>query len=455
MNHSRTSDMDLTDKMRKMGLMTGRELEQQQRKEQIKAEIPEERQEPEKNRANKVLRQTDLSESQRDDMLSEHVGGHLCTSDTGSFWLLEKTFGPDYQHGSCRVSGCPDLLHLLSLNPEYEGFSLDSMLLLDIETSGLSGGAGTFAFMICIGHISEDGSVNIQQLLMRDMDDEPAMLEYLNEQIRSCRGLITFNGRSFDVPVLETRFRMNGLPCPVSDMPNLDLLFLARCIAAGSMTSHRLGVCEEVFLNFHRYDDVPGAQVPAMYQNWLNNGNVYGLKKVFDHNLYDVLSLAVLAGRFGYMTVNPETLDSPDNMFGIARLMAKSGRRQDAVRVLRHSCATCNNRRSMLELATLLKQEGDYPGSAEIWSKLITSGPDGLLPMEETAKYLEHHKKDLNGALEITLEALSNIRNMSPEIRRIWFDKFLRRKHRLIRRTIDTIEKTATRSSSTCKGAGS
>lgn len=382
-----------------------------------------------------------LSTEERNNILEKILGGKQITNLDGSCWIVEQTFNSDYYHGCFRTDISLKVHSLLKLFPDFESITPENLLFLDIESSGLAGGSGTFGFLVCTGKMNDKGDFTIKQLLMRDMEDEPALLNYLSNELKDAEALVTFNGKVFDVPVLETRMRMNGIRSSMSSLPNLDLLFIARRISAGSMESHRLVACEDRFLDYRREDDIPGALVPLMYRRWLHNGYVDGLKKVFDHNAWDVLSLGLLGGLFGEMIADPDSIDSPGFMRGISRILANAGLRDESIELLSRAAFSSGNRDILTELARNLKKKKDYQGSMKIWKELAAPDPGGLIPMEEIAKHLEHREKDLEGALSITQEAISLVSSLPADFRDKWMFKLEKRSCRLQNR----LEKKAER----------
>lgn len=180
-------------------------------------------------------------------------------------------------------------------DPYFSGKSwhTERLLFLDTETTGLSGGAGTVAFEIGAGWIEPRGMV-IRQYVMRDYGQEADMLREVASLIARADTIVTFNGKSFDLPLLESRMIMNRIRVHVTDMPHLDLLHAARRVYKLRLGRCNLTALEEAVLGKTRCDDLPGAQVPERYFTYLKTGEFALLEDVLRHNFDDIQSLAEL-----------------------------------------------------------------------------------------------------------------------------------------------------------------
>lgn len=172
------------------------------------------------------------------------------------------------------------------------------LLLLDTETSGLAGGAGTFAFLLGLGRV-EGATLVVRQYLATRFAGEAAMLAHLREAVAQAGCIVTFNGKSFDVPLLAGRYALRREAHPFGGLPHCDLLHAARRSLRTDWPDCRLRTAEERALGFARVDDLPGAEVPAVWQQWLAQGNADGLPKVLEHNRADLVSLLALVQVLG------------------------------------------------------------------------------------------------------------------------------------------------------------
>ena len=166
---------------------------------------------------------------------------------------------------------------------------------LDTETTGLAGGTGTCAFLVGVGRITPEG-FRVRQFFMRDYCEEASLLDALARHLAPFRVLITYNGRTFDQPLLETRYRLNRSRPPFGKLEHLDLLYGARRLWKLRYETCRLVDLENQVLGFERQGDVPGALIPYLYFEYLRTGRAARLLPVFHHNATDILTLACLTG---------------------------------------------------------------------------------------------------------------------------------------------------------------
>ncbi|KAA2284110.1 ribonuclease H-like domain-containing protein [Arenimonas fontis] len=167
------------------------------------------------------------------------------------------------------------------------------LLCFDTETTGLAGGTGTRAFMIGAADLA-DGRLRIRQLLITSIAAETAMLETFARWLRPDTVLVSFNGRSYDAPLLKTRYRLARLPCPITPLAHLDLLHPARRRWRDRWENCRLATLERQVLGLVREDDLPGSEAPRAWRDWLRGGSATDLSRVLRHNRTDVRSLLQL-----------------------------------------------------------------------------------------------------------------------------------------------------------------
>ena len=183
-----------------------------------------------------------------------------------------------------------DMVQLMEPSVLPERLAPERILYLDTETTGLSGGAGTVAFLTGLGYLTENGFL-VHQYLMRDYPEERFLLENVKAMLPQFDVLCTFNGKSFDLPLLQSRFRMNRMDASVLEKPHIDLLHLARRVWKLRLGRCNLGRLEEAIFGQPRVDDLPGNQVPERYFSFLKTGDFHLLQDVLEHNQQDIASL--------------------------------------------------------------------------------------------------------------------------------------------------------------------
>lgn len=328
-----------------------------------------------------------------------------------------------------------------SVDPAFSGSSWDirRVLFLDTETTGLSGGAGTVAFEIGIGFIDERGMV-VRQYVMRDYSEESAMLADIAAWIQRFDTLVTFNGKTFDLPLLESRMIMARIRLPLMQIPHLDLLHACRRVYKLRLKRCNLASLEEAVLGQAREDDLPGAQVPQRYFEFVKTKEFALLEDVLKHNLDDVKSLACLTGHLCAAFRVPQSLSHPEDIFGVGKTLLRGGKTERARRCFRILGRSSMSPQAHMYLATSYKKERDWESTIDICENMIASGSCGIWPYIELAKYYEHIDKDLARALRYANGALQVLLNTAPLSSSIDDDqsKILRRIERLRRKQKNT-----------------
>lgn len=238
-----------------------------------------------------------------------------------------------FQHGNTRLSD--GLLHSaaslpqLTSDPRLSGFSPEKALFLDIEATGLSHGAGTYAFLIGLGEYTDSGDFLTHQLALDDPSNEAAVLARLTDYLTRFDYLVSFNGKSYDLSVLQSRMILHRFystrDIALKLTPHLDLVHLYRAIWKRAFSDCRLQTLEKYVLDFVRHGDVPGELVPALYFQYLHLMDAQPLEPILEHNLHDVLSMAGLVTKLLQATNDPDQLEHPEALAGLAILLVRRG----------------------------------------------------------------------------------------------------------------------------------
>ena len=289
-----------------------------------------------------------------------------------------------------------------------ESSSTCDLVFYDLETTGLSGGAGNTAFLIGLG-FQKDGIFSVIQLFLADYPGESAMLERYAALIGDDLPQVSYNGRSFDSQVLRTRFLLNRMPPP--SPPQVDLLYPARRLWGGILPNAALGTLEREVLGFFREDDLPGSEAPEAWFSWLE-GDGGRIEGVFRHNADDIVSLARLLakieewGRTDPMdfaaSADGRGMKLPDGADVSPLGMARQWAFRDEGLERRWLGAGWELRaeRCGRELALRRRREGNLSGAREIWEALNAEGSHYEAAVE-LAKQWEHARKNPGKALEI------------------------------------------------------
>ena len=297
-----------------------------------------------------------------------------------------------------------DTLRLMSDLDLPEGLDPRRILYLDTETTGL-GGSGTVAFLVGMGFLSDRG-FEVHQFMMRDYPEERFLLKHVAAGLGKFDVLCTFNGTTFDVPLLESRFLMNRMDRGCLDLPHLDLLHMCRRLWKLRLGRCNLGRLEEVILGQPREEDLPGSEVPARYFAYLKTKRMELLDDVLRHNAQDIISLCVLLNHMADLYLHPEKIRFSEDVYSMGRALERINRTEHARHCYRLARRGHMGDSAGTALAMSYRRSGEKEQAAEIWLEMAREHRGGIVPLVELAKYEEHTRRDIAAALEWTEKAL-------------------------------------------------
>lgn len=341
----------------------------------------------------------------------------------GSCVAVDRLLGPEAQHGRERIEhwmerapGLEVLVRLLTGSPLSSGDpDRTPPLFVDLETTGLAGGAGTHAFLIGCGWFGADG-FETRQYFLTGFETEPELLAAAAEHLGSAAALVTYNGKSFDLPVLETRFLFQRMTMPFAETPHVDMLHPARRMWQGDESCALSALERELFDKF-RVGDVPGYEIPARYFQYVRTGQASVLEPVLEHNRLDLVSLAGLAVRAGWLIEQgPEAARDPRECYGLGRLLERAGRHDEAQICYERAARDADDHdpfvlvNALLRVALRLGRDRRHAEAADIWSRVLAvadrSPSAERLALHALAVHHEHRSKDLSAAKDFTIQAL-------------------------------------------------
>ncbi|MCY3911845.1 MAG: ribonuclease H-like domain-containing protein [Chloroflexi bacterium] len=342
------------------------------------------------------------------------IGGALASNDAGSFVVISETH-PLPLGLSASWPGDPDrrALTTLSGDPELEEFELERALFVDTETTGLAGGTGTYAFLVGCGWV-EAGALRVEQYFMRDHADEPALMAHLARVISRFDWTVSFNGKSFDLPLLRTRFIMNRRRTALDALGALDLLHVARRLWRYQLPHRDLGTLEREILGVERELDVPSHEIPEIYFRYLRTGDARELVPVVAHNRVDMVSMAALLARAcDAFSDWRSPAAHPAQVLGAARSFALAGDFDAALaayaRALELGLDEELQPLAQAPLSLAHKRRGAWPPALDVWEVMRRrQGRGAVWALVELAKYHEHRAGAFDSARECTVEALAH-----------------------------------------------
>ncbi len=364
-------------------------------------------------------------------------GARVVENARGRFVLVEDELSLDRYHGDVSLSRFrglrADTLAVLAgeASPEpFASFCVEHTAFLDTETTGLAGGAGTAAFLVGIARVRDDRLL-LRQYVMRDYDEEPAMLQAVADDLHGITHLVTFNGRGFDMPLLDARYRLNRARPPLDEAVHLDLLPPVRRLWGERFESCRLQALEAELLGLRRIGDVPGEEIPRLFFDWLRSRNARGLAPVLEHNRLDVVSLAALLAFCCAWIEEGGSGDARDH-YGLARVFERAAvydRSEAHYRRVVDEGEGPLRVRSLRRLAARAKRARDHAAALPLWEEAARSG-DGWA-LRELAIHHEHRSGDLESAQAAVEEALRLGQGRIPS--RLQRD-LIRRRQRVLRK---------------------
>lgn len=353
--------------------------------------------------------------------------GEVVRNDFGEHFQTERLFAHHRQHGSADIGALADLpqdfLDALGEN-EIPARAPHRWAFLDTETTGLAGGCGTYAFLIGVGRITREG-LFVRQFFMREYVEEGSLLAALEAHLSEFDVLITYNGKSYDQPLLETRYRMASRKPPFARLHHLDLLHGARRLWKLRLESCRLVQLEEQILGFHREGDLPGELIPHVYFEYLRSREAHQLVPIFHHNAIDILTLACLTAIVpaAFRSTDTESLSKVgvkrgEDLAGIARWLLAAGEHEQALELFKRAVGAGLPDpllfRSLWDIALLEKKLRRLDAALRGFTEIASCRNEyRVCALEELAKYYEHTESNYRLALEFTTEALRH-RDSAP-----------------------------------------
>jgi len=363
--------------------------------------------------------------------IEARVEGKWVATPHGDCFVSETRYHLKEHRGHLALGECftlpPEALASCGRDGSLADLDLRRAAFIDTETSGLAGGTGTFVFLIGIGTHEDDHFV-VRQFFMHSPAAERATLAAVSILLDRCTGLVSYNGKSFDLPLINTRFILNRELPRLQRAPHLDLLFPTRRLLRARLGSCTLGNVEREALGICREEaDVPGWLIPSLYRQYLQTGDASEIGRVFYHNLVDIVSLVTLTAYLCRLFVPDRgraILDQipPTDRFSVGRAYEALGwheASEQAYRLALEGPLPSEVREKTLgSLALLLKRQERREEAAHLWRLWSEeASTDPLTPLIELAKHHEWHAKDLPSAREWTQEALRRLETVTPSPR--------------------------------------
>jgi uncharacterized protein YprB with RNaseH-like and TPR domain len=351
------------------------------------------------------------------DALADLLDGQWHERDGQRFLVVDRTYVPGYRHGSMVLAdGLPPSDGMWPRLSLLANASCGSQLLfVDLETTGIAGGAGTYAFLVGCAWF-DGGRFRIRQFFLSSFAAERAMLDAVSDLAGTAGTVVTYNGKSFDLPVLETRFTLHRMTTPLADMPHIDMLHPARRMWRNVDEACRLIRLEESLCGYVREGDVPGFEIPARYFHYVHAGDPRPLAAVFEHNRLDLLSLALVTARAAQLLDEGAAgARTAREALGMGRLYERGGMMSEAKSCFARATEFEDrdeelHAEALRAYAVVARRLRQYDDAAAAWQRLlglpVCPRPIEREASEALAVHLEHRRRDLSSARDFAVRLL-------------------------------------------------
>ena len=357
------------------------------------------------------------------DTVADVLDGQWHERDGQRFLVVDRTYVPGYRHGSMVLADglppsdgvWPRLSLLAGATSASRTLAPSNLLFVDLETTGIAGGAGTYAFLVGCGWFA-GGTFRIRQFFLSSFSAERALLEAVAEVAVSAGTIVTYNGKSFDLPLIDTRFSLYRRTSPFSGMPHVDMLHPARRMWRSQDTACRLVSLEESLCGYVREGDVPGFQIPARYFHYVHAGDPRPLAAVFEHNRLDLLSLALVTARAAQLLEDgAPAARTAREALGMGRLYERGGMNVEAKSCFARATSIDDgdeelHAEALHAYALVSRRLRHYDDAAAAWRRVLGLSmcprPIEREASEALAVHLEHRRRDLTSARSFAVRLL-------------------------------------------------
>jgi len=349
--------------------------------------------------------------------LLSQLGGSINGNKHGNVFIIETNHFLNRKNipGEDDLSNFVNLFYKDYFNKGIKDINLGNFYFFDTETTSLGTGSGTIIFLYGIACIKND-NINLLQYFLHDPAQEIALLQALEKQFLDCQVLVTYNGKSFDVPILKNRYLIQGCNFPLDDIINMDLLWLTRRLWKNRLVSRSLLNIENQILKIQRsHDDIPGWMIPKKYFDYLHYGDTDDLPKIIYHNAMDIISLVHLFLHMSSLLLNPNAAmdDHIDNILAIGKIYEDFKDYETAKlfynRITEENTPEEYKAVGFYRLGMIYKYCGDYETANSFWESAAKL--NNVLSCIELAKYNEHRLKNYRKAIYWTQSAIKDVTN--------------------------------------------
>ena len=365
------------------------------------------------------------------DRVGEVLGGRAARNEFGECLVIDRRYESDRWHGDVRISDCElgSIEGLQLLEPGLASADHRRTVFIDLETTGLSGGAGTVAFLVGCGFY-DLGAFQVRQFLLTSYAAERALLSAVAEFFDDAELIVTYNGKTFDVPVMETRWLFHRMEMPLDGVPHFDALHTARRLWKSRTDDPAEGGCrlstlERLLFDVRRVGDVGGFEIPSRFFQFMRSGDPRPLEPVLEHNRLDLVSLAAVTARAVKMIEEgADACDDGAQALAVGRIFERAGLLARADECYRRAVmfdkpdVRCEG---LYRLALRRRRERRFAEAADYWRAIVDATESRAakrspqlaalreFAVEALAIHHEHRERDLQTARELAVFALEEL----------------------------------------------
>jgi uncharacterized protein YprB with RNaseH-like and TPR domain len=367
------------------------------------------------------------------DRVAGALGGRRVPTPFGECLVIDRRYESDRWHGGIRIGDCElaDRASLAILDPSLcEGGGTSRTIFIDLETTGLSGGAGMVAFLVGCGFF-DLGAFQVRQFLLTSHAGERALLAACADFFEDADLIVTYNGKTFDVPVMETRWLFHRMEPSLDGVAHFDMLHPARRLWRHDEQGCRLSTLERTLFDVQRVGDVPGMEIPARFFHFVRSGDPCPLEPVLEHNRIDLVSLAAVTAHAVRLVQDgiPRCRDGAEAL-ALGKVYERAGRFDQASACFEYAAGDAGahvdvKAEALYLKARRLRRERRFMEAADVWRTILglrqprvgrrsqLLGPLRQVAAEALAVHHEHRERDYAGAKELAILLLEESEHAS------------------------------------------
>ncbi len=357
------------------------------------------------------------------DAVAATLGGRRLPTAFGECLAIDRRYESDRWHGAIRIGDCElaDAAALSVLDPSLTASGgAPRTIFIDLETTGLSGGAGMVAFLVGCGYF-DLGAFQVRQFLLPSHSAERALLAACADFFAGADLIVTYNGKTFDVPVMETRWLFHRMPPSLDGVPHFDMLHPARRLWRHDEQGCRLSTLERTLFDVQRVGDVPGMEIPSRFFHFVRSGDAGPLEPVLEHNRIDLVSLAAVTAHAARLVQEgiPRCRSGAEAL-ALGKVYERAGCADRAAACFEHAASDRDvhvdvTAEALYLKARRLRRDRRFLDAAAVWRTILDLrqprfgrrsallAPLRQVAAEALAVHQEHRERDYAGAKELAL----------------------------------------------------